>query len=134
LGDRSGRQQEGGAAEVPWLASGKPKDTGDIEAGTLGTNWGTRTRQVDGRVTEKKIAKELGAKVHPASGALRIKHDASDDEVLYEIKDANKSYSLKASELHELWLEAVKQDKEPVFLVQFIHKGMRATMTITKEL
>ena len=79
------------------------------------------------------MAKELGAKVHPASGALRIKHDASDDEVLYEIKDANKSFTLTASDLHQLWKEASKQSKEPVFIVQFMHKGMRATMTITKK-
>jgi len=133
LGDRSGRQQESGAAEVPWLASGQSEKPRELEEGALGTNWEVRSRQKDGRVTEKKLAKELGAKVHPASGALRIKNDASDDEVLYEIKDANKSYTLTAGDLHQLWKEAVKQDKEPVFIVQFMHKGMRATMAITKE-
>jgi len=72
--------------------------------------------------------------VHPASGALGIKHDASDAEHLYEMKDANKSYSLKAEELHTLWVRAVREGKEPVFIVTFQDRGIKATMTITREI
>lgn len=71
--------------------------------------------------------------MHPNSGALRIKHDASDAETLYEIKDANKTYTLKADELNQLWVRAVREGKEPIFIVTFLHHGVRATITITRE-
>lgn len=85
-------------------------------------------------MTERKIAKNLGARVHPNSGALRIKHDASDEETLYEIKDARKSYTLKAVELDELWTRAARDAKEPVFIVEFTDRGITARMTITKDM
>lgn len=72
--------------------------------------------------------------MHPASGALGIKHDASDEHTLYELKDANKTYTLKAEELHTLWIRAVRESKEPVFIVTFADRGIRATITITKEI
>lgn len=81
--------------------------------------WSAGSRQRDGRLTEKRLAKSLGAKAHPASGALRIKNDASDDETLYEIKDANKVHTINAVEVMKLWREAVKADKEPVYLIKF---------------
>jgi hypothetical protein len=101
--------------------------------GTLGTNWKTRSRQEQGRKSEKEIAKGLGARIHPNSGALRIKHDASDAETLYEIKDANKSYSLSADELNTLWVRAMRETKNPVFIIKFNHRGITATITLTKE-
>jgi hypothetical protein len=61
----------------------------------------------------------LGAKVHPASGALRIKNDASTDSTLYEIKDANKTHTIKATEVMSLWKEAVISDREAVYLIKF---------------
>jgi len=76
----------------------------------------------------------LGARLHPNSGALRIKHDASDRETLYEIKDANKTYTLKAEELNELWTRAARELKAPEFVVVFKHHGITATMTVTKEI
>lgn len=72
--------------------------------------------------------------MHPNSGALRIKHDASDGEHLYEMKDANKTYTLKAEELNTLWVRAAREAKEPVFIVTFADKNIRATITITKEM
>ena len=65
------------------------------------------------------MAKKLKAKVHPASGALRIKNDASNDTTLYEIKDANKTHTIKANEIQALWKEAVLSDKEAVYLIKF---------------
>lgn len=85
-------------------------------------------------MTEKKVAKDLGATPHPNSGALRIKHDASDAETLYEIKDANKTFTLKAVDLDELWRRAARELKEPVFIVKYKDRGITATITITKEL
>jgi hypothetical protein len=64
---------------------------------------------------------------------LRIKHDASDAETLYEIKDANKTYSLSADELHTLWVRAMRETKEPVFIVKFKHRGITATITLKRE-
>ncbi len=57
--------------------------------------------------------------MHPASGALRIKHDASDGEILYEIKDANKTHTIKVDELLSVWKEAAMAEKEAVYLVKF---------------
>ncbi len=70
--------------------------------------------------------------MHPASGALRIKHDASDEETLYEIKDANKTYTLKGKELEELWRRSALQLKEPVFVIYFTDSDLTATITIKK--
>ena len=81
--------------------------------------WSAGSRQRDGRKTEKRLAKKLGAKVHPASGALRIKNDASDETILYEIKDANKVHNIKAVELLKLWKEATMADKDAIYLVRF---------------
>lgn len=94
--------------------------------------WKVRSRQKQGRVTEKEIAKKRGAKVHPNSGALRIKHDASDEEILYEIKDANKTYTLSGKELLELWKRATLELKEAQFVVYFTDADLTATMIITK--
>jgi len=70
--------------------------------------------------------------VHPASGALRIKHDASDKETIYEIKDANKIYSLKGKELLALWKRGALELKEPVFVVYFTDSDITATITIKR--
>ena len=53
---------------------------------------------------------------------------------MYEIKDANKTYTLKAEELNELWTRAARELKAPEFVVVFKHHGITATMTVTKEM
>lgn len=110
-----------GDAEVPQGTGREPVSPEQVEGGSnhLQIPWDTGSRQRDGRLTEKRTAKELGAKVHPASGALRIKHDASDDEILYEIKDANKTHTIKVDELLSVWKEAAMAEKEAVYLVKF---------------
>lgn len=75
----------------------------------------------------------MGARLHPNSGALRIKHDASTDDCLIEIKSARKSYTLKSADLDELWVRAARQGKEPLFVVEFEHLGVTASITITKD-
>ena len=108
-----------GAAKVPYDVGGEPSQAEQDKEGSLTLPWDTGSRQREGRLTEKRIAKELGAKVHPASGALRIKHDASDETTLYEIKDANKTHTIKAVELLSVWKEAAMAEKEAVYLVKF---------------
>ena len=127
-----GRREDGGSGEVPWLASGQRGSEDADKATPSSLPWSVRSRQKQGRVTEKEIAKKRGARVHPNSGALRIKHDASDDETLYEIKDANKTYTLAGKELLELWKRSAMELKDPVFIVYFTDADLTATITITK--
>jgi DNA-binding helix-hairpin-helix protein with protein kinase domain len=109
------------------------RDSDESDKGdSIALPWKTRSRQKQGRVTEKEIAKNRGARVHPNSGALRIKHDASDDDTLYEIKDANKTYTLAGKELLELWKRSAQQLKEPLFIVYFTDADLTATIHITK--
>lgn len=81
--------------------------------------WQPRTRQVEGRLSEARLAKKLGARLHPMSGAGRIKDDMSTDDHIIEAKDANLSYTLKSSDLDGLFRRAVQQGKEPLFIVTF---------------
>ena len=128
-----GRREDSGAGQVPWLAGAEPRGTTeDSPSDSSSLPWKPRTRQEKGRQTEKEIAKNRGAKVHPASGALRIKHDASDSDTLYEIKDANKTYTIKGSEILALYKRANMELKEPLFVVYFTEADLTVTMTIKK--
>lgn len=53
------------------------------------------------------------------SGAGRSKGDASDEDTLYEFKDANKTFQLKAVDLDKIFRYAVRQGKVPVFNIEF---------------
>ena len=86
--------------------------------------WKANTRQVEGRVSEKKTAKELGARLHPNSGAGRIKFDFSNAETIFEHKDAGKTHSLNAAFLMDLFRKATRQSKDAVYIVQF-ENGIR---------
>jgi hypothetical protein len=66
-----------------------------------------------------KILEARGARVHPNSGAGSIKDDGSDDEYVYEVKDATKSFTLKSKELRATFVRAVRQGKLPMWLVYF---------------
>lgn len=63
--------------------------------------------------------KRRGAKLHPNSGAGRIKWDGSDDQFLIEHKDATKQHALKAGYLKSLFMSAVRQGKEPLYVIKF---------------
>lgn len=129
-----GKSEDRRDREVPWLAGRKSDGSAEDQGRSARKpKWKPRSRQEEGRKTEKEIAKRIGAKVHPNSGALRIKHDASDAETLYEIKDANKVYTLGAEELYVLWVRAVRETKEPVFIIKYNHRGITATISITRE-
>lgn len=70
-------------------------------------------------MTERKILKKMGARQHPMSGAGRIKYDGSTEADLVEVKDANKSHTLKASLLNDLRVKATRQGKDAVYIVTF---------------
>lgn len=94
--------------------------------------WSARSRQKEGEQTEQQIAKRRGARAHPRSGAGSVKDDASDDDTQYEIKDANKSYTLQAAEVLTLWQRAVKRGKDAKFVIYFKSVDCTLTCTITK--
>lgn len=58
-------------------------------------------------------------KAHPNSGAGSIKHDGSNNDVLMEVKDANKSYVMSRDYLLSLFKTAARQDKQAVLVVEF---------------
>lgn len=98
----------------------------------LGLPYKPHTRQVQGRRTEKMIAKDIGARLHPNSGSGRIKEDASDEYALYEIKDAGKTHTLSSKSLETSFVRATRQGKESVWIIKF-GNGITATMRLTKE-
>lgn len=102
--------------EVPWTRGIPSEDDGD---GTKGPTWSRPTRQVQGRITERKILKDRGAKVHPNSGAGKIKDDGHDEDYLYEVKDANKTHSISALEIRNLRKRAAQQGKQAVYIIKF---------------
>lgn len=57
--------------------------------------------------------------MHPNSGAGSIKQDGSTDHILYEIKDARKSFRLNWKDLRELLVRALRQEKVGVMLIYF---------------
>jgi hypothetical protein len=52
--------------------------------------------------------------------------------VLYEIKDANKSYTLNGKELLALLKRANQEMKEAEFVIYFTDSDLTATITITR--
>jgi len=66
---------------------------------------------------------ERGAVTHAMSGAGNVKHDGHDDDYLFECKDAPNSYTLRASDMRELFIRACKQSRTGVLLVYFADQG-----------
>lgn len=81
--------------------------------------WSPRSRQVQGRVSEARAAKDIGARLHPNSGAGRIKFDYSNEETIFEHKDATKTHTLNGGFLMAFFRMAAKQNKEAVYVVEF---------------
>lgn len=91
-----------------------------------------KTRQVEGRDSEKRQAKKHGVRLHPNSGAGHIKDDGSNDECIYEFKDANKTHTLKGEDLDGLFRRAVRQGKEAKYVILFGHVGLEAEITLRR--
>lgn len=94
--------------------------------------WQKRSRSLQGRQTEKQIAKSRGARLHPNSGAGKIKDDASSEDVIYEVKDANKSHTVKSVELDNLLRRAIGQGKEAQYVVYFREHDLTMTCIIER--
>jgi len=92
-----------------------------------------KTRQHLGRIAEKTMAKERGARLHPGSGAGKIKDDASTEDIVYEFKNAKRSHTLTGAALKALYSRAVRQNKLPVYVIHFEDVGLTATVSLTKE-
>lgn len=94
--------------------------------------WKPRTRQKEGERTERKIVKDKGGRVHPRSGAGSIKHDGSTEDQLIEVKDAARSHTLSGQYLSDLFTTAVRQGKEPLYIVTFKDADLVVECTIRK--
>lgn len=81
--------------------------------------YGEKSRQQQGRDSEKKQAKKYGARAHPMSGAGKIKDDASDEDWIYEYKDAVKTHTLSAAALNALLCRAEAQGKDAAYVIKF---------------
>jgi hypothetical protein len=107
------------------MESGSTRKGGDGTAepvtgsGISGVPWRPRTRQEEGRRTERDELRKRGARSHPNSGAGRIKDDGSDDDTIYEVKDANRSITLSGGDLYATWRRGVQAGKEAVWIIRF---------------
>lgn len=91
--------------------------------------WNPVSPQKKGRRDEAKAAKRSGKRLHPMSGAGRIKGDYSDDEYVYEHKSVSKQFTLRLSDVKSLWKSSTKTGKVPVWVIQF-PDGYQATINI----
>lgn len=97
----------------------------------LGLPYGRRTPQMEGRRVERQIARENNLRLHPMSGAGRIKEDASDEERVVEIKNASKSFTLNAADLNATFNRAVRAGKDSVWIIRFAN-GIEATIDLSR--
>ncbi|KKM19224.1 hypothetical protein LCGC14_1657830 [marine sediment metagenome] len=79
-----------------------------------------KTPQEKGRRYEKKLAKKLGVKAQPGSGAFPFyKEDIELDKCLIQVKHTGKKqFTLKADDLKTLVRSAVKIGKAPIMIVK----------------
>lgn len=94
--------------------------------------WGIRSRQQSGMKSEKKLAKEAGARLHPRSGAGKIKDDASNEETIFEFKEVAKSHSLSGQKLEELLVRAIQQNKTAQYDIVFLDNNLTFRGTIQR--
>ncbi len=78
-----------------------------------------KSPQDKGRRYEKKLAKKLGVKPQPASGALPFyKEDIEFGDFLIQVKHTTKkSYTVKLDDLNALRRNAVKVGKHPMLVL-----------------
>lgn len=79
-----------------------------------------KSPQDEGRRYEKKLAKKIGGRVQPASGATPFyKEDISSDIWLVQVKTTTKdSYTLKIKDLETLRTNALKVGKIPLMVLR----------------
>ena len=112
-------RSDAGYAEGGGAAEAQADDTGDGFG--AGLPWKLRTAQEEGRRSERRVAKQVGARLHPNSGAGRIKNDFNDGETEYEAKlTARKTFTLNARSLKDSWIAALRQGRTGmVWLIEF---------------
>lgn len=103
--------------------------TASETAQSIGLPYSPKTRQMQGRATEKRVLKSMGARQHPMSGAGRIKEDGSTPDLLIEVKDANKSFTLNGADLLQTRTRAIRQGKTGCWVITFAN-GLTATLTL----
>ncbi|CAB5220303.1 hypothetical protein UFOVP238_20 [uncultured Caudovirales phage] len=81
--------------------------------------WQAETPQKAGRRAEASAAKRENKRLHPMSGAGRIKGDYSDDDHVYEHKSVGKQFTLRGVDVASLWKSSTKTGKTPVWVVEF---------------
>lgn len=94
--------------------------------------WSPRTPQQSGDQTEKQIVKKHGGRVHPRSGAGRIKDDGSSADFLFEIKECLHSHTLNGRPLLDIFRRAVQQGKEARYIIYFKHVDLTADITLRR--
>ncbi len=90
------------------------------------------TPQERGRKYERRRAREQGLREHPASGAGKIKHDASDDNRLVEYKTATKTFTLSGKYLADFFRVATRQSKQAIMEVDFETDKVVVEITIRR--
>lgn len=72
---------------------------------------------------ESEVAKDLGAKVQPRSGATPwAKEDLKDKIFLYqhkEMMEGTKSHGVKRADLEELHRNAIDEDRDPCYVIEY---------------
>lgn len=84
-------------------------------------NWlNKKTPQQLGRDAEKRLAKKVGGKVQPGSGAFpQYKEDVQNDSYLIQLKRTEKKqYTLKLKDLEAVRINAIKVGKIPAFVIE----------------
>lgn len=79
-----------------------------------------KSPQTKGRDYEKRLAKKVGGRVQPASGATPLyKEDISTDIFLIQVKTTEKnSYTIKVKDLETLRTNALKVGKLPLMVLR----------------
>lgn len=93
---------------------------------------GSRTPQERGREAERRLVKERGGRVHPRSGAGRIKNDGSTKESDFEVKHTGRSsFTLKGADLRKSWVDSVRAGKEEMrWVIEFANYDIVAEITV----
>ena len=93
--------------------------SGSDPSDSIGLPWRKRTPQEKGLSKERDAVRRRGGRPHPGSGSGGIKHDGSSENEVIEVKTVEKTHTLKADYLESLYAHAVRQGKEPVYVVAF---------------
>src|SRR5689334_4232209 len=94
--------------------------------------WSLTTPQQKGRKAEPQMAKNYDARLHPGSGSGRIRFDASNTENLLEFKRVLRSHNLNGPYLNKLFVEATRQGKESLYIVEFTADNIIAEITLRR--